>query len=328
MANTSIEWTHRPGTKGVTLNPTTGCDKKSEGCGLPRFQGDATGGCYAMTMARRLKAIGQARYQNDGNPRTSGPGFGLTAHPDVLPMPLSWKSPRTVFVDSMSDLFHARVSREFLARWWAVMAATPQHAYQALTKRPERMARILTDECRCGAGHPAGVHFRSEMERASTKRSPIYVPGLTSGIYNRAQWPLTNVWLGTSIELDKYAHRADDLRNTPAALRLISAEPLLGPLPSLDLTGIDWLIIGGESGASARQTDLSWVYDLLYRAQGSRTAVFVKQLGSAWARDTFWGGVAVSRTDPKGGDWTYWPEDLRMREFPVAPAEAVSAHAA
>jgi protein gp37 len=98
--NTSIEWTKRPGTIGATLNPTTGCDKISEGCGLPRFDDDLTGGCYAMAMAKRLKAMGQAKYQNDGNPVTSGPGFGLTVHPDTLTEPLRWRGPRTVFVNS------------------------------------------------------------------------------------------------------------------------------------------------------------------------------------------------------------------------------------
>lgn len=313
MSDTSIEWTHRPGTKGVTLNPTTGCDKISPGCGLPRFDGDLPGGCYAMAMAKRLKAMGQAKYQNDGDPRTSGPGFGLTMHPDVLGEPLRWRGPRTVFVNSMSDLFHAKVTREFLARWWAVMAATPQHTYQILTKRPERMARILTDLCTCGAGHTPGVHFRSAMEWAATPHSPTYVPGLTSGLrlWDGTNWPLGNAWLGTSIELDKYVGRADALRNTPAEVRFLSAEPLLGPLPSLDLTGISWLIIGGESGPGSRPMELAWVYDLIAKARESGTAVFVKQLGSVLA-----GGG-------KGGDWDKWPADLRIREYPRT-AEAVA----
>ncbi|HEU5110121.1 MAG TPA: phage Gp37/Gp68 family protein [Micromonosporaceae bacterium] len=316
MAETSIEWTQRPGTIGATLNPTTGCDKISAGCGLPRYPGDegedGTGGCYAMAMAKRLKAMGQPKYQNDGDPRTSGPGFGLTMHPEVLPIPLSWRKPRTVFVNSMSDLFHARVDREFIARWWAVMAATPQHTYQILTKRPALMARILTDECRCGAGHAPGVHFRSAMEWAATPHSPTYVPGLKPGIYHRMQSPLPNVWLGTSIELDRHTDRADDLRATPAAVRFVSAEPLLGPLPSLDLTGIDQVIIGGESGPGARPMDLDWVYALIEKARAAGTAVFVKQLGTRWA-----GGG-------KGGDWDLWPADLRIREFPRQP-EAVAA---
>ncbi|MGI5245058.1 DUF5131 family protein [Dactylosporangium sp. CA-139066] len=309
--NTSIEWTHRPGTIAATLNPTTGCDRISAGCD----------NCYALTMAKRLKGMGQAKYQNDGDPRTSGPGFGLTLHPDVLAEPLRWRDPRTVFVNSMSDLGHARVSREFLARFWAVMAATPQHTYQILTKRPERMARILTDLCDCGAGHAPGVHFRSAMDWAATPHSPTYIPGVKS-TYHTAPWPLPNVWLGTSIELDKHTGRADALRNTPAAIRFISAEPLLGPLASLDLTGIDWLILGGESGSGSRPLDLGWLRELIAMAREAGTAVFVKQLGAVWASDTSWGGQLVSRTDKKGGDWTFWPDDLRIRQFPAREAVA------
>jgi protein gp37 len=293
---TAIEWTHRPGTIGETWNPTTGCDRISSGCDH----------CYALTMAKRLKAMGSAKYQTDGDPRTSGPGFGVAVHPDTLAEPLSWRKPRTVFVNSMSDLFHARVPREFVVRVFAVMAATPRHTYQILTKRPERMARMLTDECACGAGHMPGVHFRSEMEWASTSHSPTYVPGLRSGIYHTMAWPLSNVWLGTSIESAEHIGRADHLRRTPAAVRFISAEPLLGPPPSLDLTGIDWLIIGGESGRGARPMDLSWVRDLIAMAQAVDTAVFVKQLGTVWAGSG------------KGGDWSLWPEDLRVREYPQA----------
>jgi protein gp37 len=299
--NSAIEWTN------TTLNPTTGCDKISPGCD----------NCYALTMAKRLKAMGQAKYQNDGDPRTSGPGFGLTVHPDTLGEPLRWRDPRKVFVNSMSDLFHARVPREFVQRFWAVMAATPQHSYQVLTKRPARMARIITDICECGAGHAPGVHFRSAMDWAATPHSPTYVPGVKS-TYHTAPWPLPNVWLGTSIELDKYADRADDLRNTPAAVRFISAEPLLGPLPSLDLTGIDWLIVGGESGPGSRPVDLGWFRELIAMARTAGTAVFVKQMGSRWASDMSVGGQSLARVDKKGGDWRYWPDDLKIREYPTA----------
>ncbi|GAA2346637.1 phage Gp37/Gp68 family protein [Dactylosporangium salmoneum] len=311
--NTSIEWTHQPGTVAATLNPTTGCDKISAGCD----------NCYALTMAKRLKGMGQAKYQNDGDPRTSGPGFGVTVHEDVLTEPLRWRSPRTVFVNSMSDLFHARVPREFIQRFWAVMADTPQHTYQILTKRPERMARILTDRCECkSGGHVDGVHFRSAMDWHATPHSPTYVPGVKS-TYHSAPWPLPNVWLGTSIELDKHTGRADALRNTPAAVRFISAEPLLGPLPSLDLTGIDWLILGGESGPSSRPVDIGWFRELIGKARSAGTAVFVKQLGAVWASEMCWGGQLVSKTDKKGGDWKFWPDELRIREYP-AVSEAVA----
>ncbi|MFF9287575.1 DUF5131 family protein [Streptomyces griseosporeus] len=302
---TNIQWTEQ------TWNPTTGCDRISDGCL----------NCYALSMAKRLKGMGQAKYQNDGDPRTSGPGFALTTHPDVLTEPLRWSKPRKVFVNSMSDLFHARVPREFLARVFAVMAATPQHTYQILTKRPERAARILTDLCQCGVGHPPGEHFRASMEWAATSHSPTYVPGLEHGIYHRSSWPLPNVWIGTSIESADYVRRADALRDTPAAVRFISAEPLLGPMPNLDLSDIDWLIIGGESGPGARPLRIDWIEDLLVNAAETGAAPFVKQLGSVWARDcTINGKTVAAHGDTKGGNPDYWPAHLRVREYPKAAA--------
>jgi protein gp37 len=284
---TGIQWT------GVTWNPTTGCDKISPGCGLPRFDGDDTGGCYAMAMAKRLKGMGQAKYQNDGDPRTSGPGFALTVHPDALTVPLRWRKPRRVFVNSMSDLGHARVPADFLAQVWAVMAVTPQHTYQILSKRPHRLSRVILDN-----------RFEADVRALAMQ--------LDGGLaWRRIHWPLPNVWMGTSIELDRYHPRADSLRETPATVRFLSLEPLLGPLPSLDLTGIDWAIIGGESGPGAREMDLGWARDLIGRCREAGTAVFVKQLGS------------VLGAGPKGGDMGYWPEDLRIREFPRVP-EVVS----
>jgi protein gp37 len=222
--STTIEWTE------TVWNPTTGCDRISAGCD----------NCYALKMAKRLKGMGSAKYQTDGDPRTSGPGFGVAIHPDALTIPLRWRKPRTVFVNSMSDLFHARVPRDFVAQVFDVMASTPQHTYQILTKRPERARRVLA---------------------------------------SLAPTPLPNVWLGTSIESDDHVRRADALRNTPAAIRFISAEPLLGPLPSLDLTGIDWLIAGGESGPAARPMQDEWVRDLRDRCRDAGTAFFFKQWG-------------------------------------------------
>jgi|SRR5690554_3138232 len=237
---TAIEWTHRPGTKGETWNPTTGCDRISPGCD----------NCYALKLAKRLKAMGSVKYQNDGDLRTSGPGFGVTAHSDALAQPLRWRSPRTVFVNSMSDLFHARVPREFVVRVWDVMSRTPQHTYQILSKRPERMARVVS-------GLPDGLR----------------------------ELPLPNVWLGTSVESDNYVRRVDDLRATPAEVRFLSAEPLLGPLPSLDLAGIDWLIVGGESGPGARPIDPGWVRDLRDRCLDAGVPFFFKQWGEWVHRD-------------------------------------------
>ena len=287
MAETSIEWATK------VWNPTTGCDKVSPGCGLPRFAGDDTGGCYALAMARRLKAMGQAKYQQDGDPRTSGPGFGLTLHPGTLTVPLRWRQPERVFVNSMSDLFHARVPVPFLAQVFAVMARTPQHTYQVLTKRPERLQAIIGGESDGG---------RRLIEAASEADARTLAQ----------RWPLPNVHLGTSIELDRYARRADDLRQAAAAVRFLSLEPLLGPLPSLCLDDISWCIIGGESGPGARPLDLGWVRDLIARCRDAGAAVFVKQLGTAWAREHGAGSK-------KGGDWAAWPDDLRIRNYPSAP---------
>ena len=260
MADRSgIEWT------SATWNPTTGCDRVSAGCD----------NCYALTLAGRLKAMGVAKYQEDGDPRTSGPGFRVTAHPGALEIPLRWRAPRLVFVDSMSDLFHARVETAFVARVWAVMARTPQHTYQVLTKRPERLARVL------GAA-----------------QQELRLP----------HWPLPNVWLGTSIESDDRVRRADHLRAAPARTRFLSLEPLLGPLPSLDLTGIDWLIVGGESGPARRPVDPEWVRDLRDSAVGHGVPFFFKQ----------WGG----RT-PKAGGRTL--DGRTWDEFPATPSITIPA---
>jgi len=254
---TSIEWTE------TTWNPTTGCDRISPGCDH----------CYALTLAKRLKAMGQAKYQTDGDPRTSGPGFGVAMHEDVLLEPLRWRKPRVVFVDSMADLLHAKVPVDFLAQVWAVMALTPQHTYQVLTKRPERYRHVLDGPCRCGGGHRTGVDFRrlvaDHARRLARGREVDLV----------ADWPLGNVWLGTSIENDDYVGRADALRAAPAAVRFLSLEPLLGPLPSLDLAGIDWVIVGGESGPGFRPLNLEWVREIRDRCVERNVALFLKQIG-------------------------------------------------
>jgi protein gp37 len=274
--NSSIEWTD------ATWSPATGCDRISPGCD----------NCYALTLAKRLKAMGSAKYQNDGNPRTSGPGFGLTVHPATLDLPWKWRKPKRIFVNPMSDLWHARVPAPFVGGVWNTMALTPWHTYQILTKRPERMRRMLAKWA------DAGWYWRKE---------DLIWCGPLNG-------PLPNVHLGTSIELDEYAHRADHLRETPATIRFLSLEPLLGALPSLNLDGIHWCIIGGESGPGSRPLDLGWVRELIVQCQEAGTAIFVKQLGSCWA--------AANGGHGKGGDWDLWPEDLRIREFPVVAAPA------
>jgi protein gp37 len=239
----AIEWTE------ATWNPTTGCDRTSPGCD----------NCYALTLAKRLKAMGVAKYQMDGDPRTSGPGFGLALHPDTLDQPRRWRQQRTVFVNSMSDLFHNEVSTDYIRRVFEVIADTPQHQYQVLTKRSKRLAAVA-----------------DELE-----------------------WP-DNLWMGVSIETAHYAFRVDHLREVPARIRFLSCEPLLGPLPDLDLTGIGWVIAGGESGAGARQLLLPWVSDLRDQCRAAGVPFFFKQ----------WGG----RTPKAGGrvlqgrTWDEMPE--------------------
>lgn len=226
---TKIGWT------GETWNPTTGCDRISPGCD----------NCYALTMAGRLKLMGQAKYQNDGDPRMSGPGFGLTVHPDTLGIPLGWRKPRMVFVNSMSDLFHKDVPDEFICRVFGVMFEAPQHIYQVLTKRPQRMAALFGD-------------WDSVWDRLCVSAHP-------------------SAWLGTSIESDRYAWRADRIREIDAAVRWLSLEPLLGPLPSLDLTGIDWVVVGGESGPRFRTMDVGWLGDIAAQCDDLSIPLFVKQ---------------------------------------------------
>ena len=210
MAETAIEWaTH-------SWNPTTGCDKVTRGCK----------NCYALRMAGRAKLMGNARYQLDGDPKSSGPGFGVQMWEDRLLEPARWRKPRVVFVDSMSDLFHDEVTTEFIGRVFAAMERASRHTFLVLTKRPERMLQVVLD-----FGY-------------------------------RAATPPPNIWLGTSIENRHVIKRADYLRHTPAARRFISAEPLVGPAPGLNLEAIDWLIVGGESGPNASPMDPLWAQQL------------------------------------------------------------------
>ena len=228
----TIEWTE------ATWNPTTGCDQISAGCD----------NCYAMTLAKRLKAMGQPRYQVDGDPRTSGPGFGVQTHPDALTAPLRWRQPRRIFVNSMSDLFHARIPVDYVREVFAIMERTPQHSYQLLTKRSSRMRKLA--------------------------------PKLV--------WP-SNLWVGVTVESDSHLDRINDLVEVPAAVRFISAEPLLGSLSGIDLSRIDWLIAGGESGRAHRPMNAEWVRELREATRLSGTSFFFKQ----------WGGVR-----PKSGGRT------------------------
>jgi protein gp37 len=232
-----------------------------------------------MTMAKRLKAMGSPKYQNDGDSRTSGPGFGVSMHPEsVLEPILKWpRTSRIAFLDSMSDVFHARVSAEFLGRIFATMALTPQHTYQVLTKRPNRMRELLNSGRVPGAMHEALLDLRRHGPRL-----PDPTTRLLSTRAAQCPWPLPNVWLGTSIESDEYCWRADQLREVPAAVRFLSLEPLLGPLPSLDLTGIDWVIVGGESGPRARPMSPEWARSVRDRCRDNGIAFHFKQWGE-WA---------------------------------------------
>jgi protein gp37 len=243
VKQTSIEWTE------VTWNPTTGCDKISEGCD----------NCYALTMARRLKAMGSERYQTDGDPRTSGPGFGIAVHPAALMQPFRWSGSRLVFVNSMSDLFHARVPIDFVRQVFDVIAQTPQHTYQVLTKRSTRLPRIA-----------------GELD-----------------------WP-SNLWMGVSVENEDHMYRIDHLRKVPAAVRFLSLEPLLGPLPGLNLNGIDWVITGGESGPRARPIDPEWVRAIRDACTSAGVPFFHKQ----------WGGRSPKELGRllDGVEWSEMPE--------------------
>lgn len=207
--HSAIEWTE------ATWNPTSGCTKVSPGCDR----------CYAERMALRF-------------PQTFPNGFALTLRRDVLDLPLHWRRPRTIFVNSMSDLFHVDVPDTYIAEVFDVMTRTPQHTYQVLTKRAERVARLAP-----------------------------HLP-----------WP-PHVWMGVSVESPKYSWRIDYLRRTEAAVRFVSAEPLLAALPNLNLKGIHWLIAGGESQAGARRAELSWFEDLRDQCQRAGVAFFLKQLG-------------------------------------------------
>lgn len=213
--NSSIEWTE------VTWNPVTGCNKVSAGCKY----------CYAERMAKRLQAIGVEQYRD---------GFKLTLAPHTLTMPQNWKSPKLVFVNSMSDLFHKDVPFDYLSKVFDVMNLTERHTYQILTKRSERLLEIS----------------------------------------KKLNWT-QNIWMGVSVENDQVKFRIDDLRMTPAKTKFLSIEPLIGPVGELDLTGIHWVIVGGESGPGARPVKKAWVADILRQCVAQGVKFFFKQWGKA-----------------------------------------------
>lgn len=235
MAQTNIEWTES------TWNPVTGCNKISPGCK----------NCYAERMAKRLYAMGQKNYRN---------GFKLTLQPHMLELPLRWKKPQTIFVNSMSDLFHKEVPLEYIQSVFDVMKRAHWHRFQVLTKRADRLEEV----------------------------SPYL------------EWA-PNIWMGVSVESQKYVSRIDNLRNTGAKTKFLSLEPLLGPLKNLDLKDIDWAIVGGESGFGARPMLVNWVTRIREECIDANVAFFFKQ----------WGGVQKKRTGRllEGRTWDEMPGD-------------------
>lgn len=237
MAQSSIEWTE------MTWNPVTGCDKISAGC---KF-------CYAEVMAKRLKAMGVEKYQNE---------FKLTIHEDELATPYTWKKSKVVFVNSMSDMFHKDVPIEFIQKVFKVMKDNPQHVFQVLTKRADVM---------------------------------LY--------YDKEGWLdwSHNIWMGVSVENEKAMKRIDLLRQSNARTKFLSCEPLIGPLPKLNLKNIDWVIVGGESGRKPRPMKKEWVLDIKQQCEKKDVAFFFKQ----------WGGTNKKKT----GNLLDGKKYLEMPEF-------------
>ena len=242
-SRSSIEWTE------ATWNPVTGCTKVSPGCAH----------CYAERMALRLRAMGQPNYVN---------GFELTTHEHMLELPLRWKKPQMIFVNSMSDLFHEDVPLEFIHKVFDVMRRASWHIFQVLTKRSRQLLE------------------------------------LNQGI----DWP-SNVWMGVSVENQDYTFRIEHLRQTNAQLKFLSLEPLLGPLPNLDLRGIGWVIVGGESGPGARPMAEEWVVDIRDQCRAASIPFFFKR----------WGGVRKKRTGRVLQDrtWDEMPRQMGMVDSQV-----------
>ncbi len=297
MGDTAIQWTDK------SWNPATGCTKVSAGCD----------NCYAERLTERWKGRGSFAE--------------VIVHHDRLGHPFLWKQPQRVFVNSMSDLFHAEIPRNFIAQVFAVMALTPRHTYQVLTKRPGRMHHLLSGRSVLEGGGFA-EEVAEEMDRIGRARGWDEWPA--------PQWPLPNVWLGVSVE-DQHAAdaRIPELLKTPALIRFLSCEPLLGSVtlipehiggyPESDqwtrdrdaghVPLLDWVIIGGESGAlnAVRPMDLQWVRDLIHECWAADIACFVKQLGRHPTEGPF---GRLKLRDSHGGNPDEWPDGLHVREFP------------
>lgn len=241
----SIEWTE------ATWNPVTGCSKVSPGCK----------NCYAERMAARLQAMGSPRYQN---------GFKVTLQEDLVELPLEWKQPRVIFVNSMSDLFHKNVPSDFIVKVFDTMKRAHWHTFQVLTKRSDRLLSLAP-----------------------------YLP-----------WP-ENVWMGVSVETPRYICRIRDLTTVPSAVRFLSLEPLLAPMPKLPLRSIDWVIVGGESGPGARPMEMHWVAEIEKQCRNGKIAFFFKQ----------WGGVNKKAAGRLlyGRTYDEMPKPKRRQKNPTLP---------
>ena len=232
--------------------------------------------------------------------------------PHKLADPLGWRDPQLVFVNSMSDMFHEAVDDDYLAAVFGIMAACPHHTFQVLTKRADRMRDFMkrfTDGVSASdslAYCLAQAYARTEGHANATRRERI----LKAPVRLTGAWPLPNVWLGVSVEDRPRTERIDALQETPAAVRFLSCEPLLEDLGELQLDGIHWVIIGGESGPRARAMDLDWARNIKRQCEIQGVAVFVKQLGRRWSDDR------LSKC-LKGGKMRDWPSDLQVREMPA-----------
>jgi len=282
---TSIEWATK------SWSPIIGCERVSSGCDR----------CYAITTAHIRS--------HHPNPKVSDAFVGTAERrdgridwtgkvnllPERLTDPLRWRKPERIFVNSMSDLFHDQVPDDFIARVFAVMAIAERHTFQLLTKRHARMRSLLNSGAfqTAAAEHMLAMTDADEMKDAGDP------------------FPLPNVHLGVSVENAEWAKiRGDALRETPAAVRWFSCEPLLGAIDDLDLTGIGWVVVGGESGPGARPMHIDWARSLVRQCRAAGVPVFVKQMGSCWDANRGRRG--------KGGDIDTWPIELRVRESPQA----------
>lgn len=236
MGISKIEWTE------ATWNPVTGCTKVSSGCL----------NCYAERMAKRLQAMGHPSYLN---------GFDITCHEHLLELPLTWRKPKMIFVNSMSDLFHESIPDEFIIKVFQVMNQAHWHTFQVLTKRAERLQELS------------------------------------------AVLPWTrNIWMGVTVENQRYVNRINNLKESAAFTKFISMEPLIGPIEDLDLRGIDWVIVGGESGPGSRPMDKQWVLDIQAQCEFDKAAFFFKQ----------WGGINKKKAGRllQGKTWDAMPKRL------------------